>query len=260
MKGRYYVNIEKDGPNKGAYLKAFSFANNIAKKDKEIKRIVCYIHTKDNIGYFEQLFPESTIKSLLKGNEIIEPMEVPLTIATQKTYEKNMHSSDVFDLVLAFGMDLKDLEVIDDYSCVKYIVAIPWIKKKTMPWVERWKAIEISNKTEESISPDLSLSPIAKEALNELTEAINVNTGIIHPMDNALAKTYIRTLHKYDPLLNSEAVKSYLTRDLNWSSASAKEVANLVTILNEGRYFQGGEKTGLKNYYKKWQDAVKNKE
>ena len=159
------------------------------------------------------------------------------------------------DVVVAFGMDLKDLEVIDDYYCVKYIIAVPWRKDKTMPWIERWNAEEITGAKRDS--GKTGVSEIVKVAMKELSSIINMSTGISHPSDNDRAKTYIRALYKYESELNAHSVVSYLVAELGWTSSHANDVGKLITTLNEGRYYKGGEKTGLQVYYKRWKEQAK---
>lgn len=187
----------------------------------------------------------------------VEPFPVPLTIETKITYSKSKYSSSNRDFVLAFGMDLEDLEVLDDYYGVKYIVAIPWLKDKTMPWVNRWNAEEITGKKEEK--PEEEVSDIVKVALAELTASINMSTGIVNPFDNSRAKTYIRALHKYEPELKPKAVVSYLVTKLGWTSSHANDVGKLIATLNDGGFFRGGEKTGLQFHYKRWKEKANSK-
>lgn len=255
MKNRYYVEIEHDGYDEKAYLQVFKFSLQLSKIDRDIKRIVCYIHTKRNIGYFNQIFDDGTIKKLLAGNVLVNPFQLPLTIQTKSTYSLNKYHNSNHDLVLAFGMDKEDLEVLDDYAGIEYIVAIPWLRDKTAPWIERWEAKEITGK--ENNKKVSHLSGIVKIAFTELSAVINKSTGITHPMDNGRAKTYIRALHKYEPELNADAVVSFLVTELGWTSAHANDVGNLISKLNEGRYFQGGDKTGLQNHYKRWKGKLK---
>lgn len=259
MNNRFYVNTAKDGYDEKSYARAFLFADEIAQRDSEVNRIVLYIHSKNNTGYFDRFFDGRTIKLLLDGTVQLKGFQVPFTIETVITYSNCKHSSSGNDLVLAFGMDLEDLEVLDDYSCVKYIVAIPWIKDKTMPWVRRWGAIEISDtSSSESVSPFSNLSDITKVALKELTSTINLSTGISNSFDNERAKTYVRALHRFEQPLIASDVVSYLTTELGWSTSHAKDVGRLITTLNEGRSFKGGDKTGLNALYNRWKISAKN--
>lgn len=93
--------------------------------------------------------------------------------------------------------------------------------------------------------------------MQQLTGSINMSTGISHPMDNDRAKTFIKALHKYEPELNADIVGSYLVRELNWDTRHAKDIEKLIETLNSGRFFKGGEKTGLQDYYKRWKNECK---
>jgi len=88
--------------------------------------------------------------------------------------------------------------------------------------------------------------------MEDLTDSINMSTGITHPSDEEQAKTYILALHKYEPSLDANIVGAYLVRDLNWDTDHAKEIEKLINTLNNGKYFQGGRRTGLQHYYKQW--------
>lgn len=255
MNNRYFVNINHNGYNKEAYIQALKFAYETTKIDTEVKRVVCYIQEKSSIGYFDGILDGKTVQSLLNGNVRLDPFSVPLTIKTKITYSANQCYSYNSDLVLAFGMGLKDLEVIDDYPCVKYIVAIPWIKDNALPWVERWKADEIAGKKTE-LAPHV-LSDVVKVAFSDLSSTINMSTGISNKYDNDLAKTYIRALHKYEPDLEEGPVVSYLITELGWTSSHANEVGRLIKVLKDGRSFHGGETKGLRQYYQYWLGKVK---
>ena len=104
-------------------MQAFKFALQLSKKDREVKRIVCYVHTKGSTGYFASILDANTIKELLKGDIQVNPFPVPLTIQTKSTYFKNRYCFRKHDLILAFGMDKEELEVLDDYDGSEYQVA-----------------------------------------------------------------------------------------------------------------------------------------
>lgn len=248
MNTKFYIDTEANDDD--AYRLAMQFACELAKKDSNIKRIVLYIHTKQNTGWFDRLFGNETVKRLF--NEVkFNDCPVPFKFETKLTYKGAMYGN-TSDIVICCGIDADDILKIDDYHSVKYIIAIPWLRKFTDKWIKTWNAIEISGKEQENVEKFPEPSEIVKIAMQELTSDINMSTGITHHMDNDRAKTYIRTLHKYEPELNSDLVSSYLIRELNWDTRHAKDVEKLIDTLNNGRYFQGGEKTGLQNHYKRW--------
>ena len=63
--------------------------------------------------------------------------------------------------------------------------------------------------------------------------------------------------YKYESELNAHSVVSYLVAELGWTSSHANGVGKLITTLNEGRYYKGGEKTGLQVHYKRWKEKAK---
>jgi len=252
MDTKYYIDTEANDDN--AYQLAMQFACELAKKDSEIKKIVLYIHTKQNTGWFERLFGSETVKKLFNGLKFSD-CPVPFKFETKLTYKNAMYGN-ASDIVICCGIDSDDILKIDDYNSVKYIIAIPWLRKLTDKWIKTWNAVEISGKEKnEGTFPEPSC--IVKLAMKQLTGSINMSTGISHPMDNDRAKTYIKALHKYEPELNADIVGSYLVRVLNWDTRHAKDIEKLIETLNSGRFFKGGEKTGLQDYYKRWKNECK---
>ena len=57
----------------------------------------------------------------------------------------------------------------------------------------------------------------------------------------------------------TKAVVSYLVTELGWTSSHANDVGKLITTLNDGGFFRGGEKTGLQFHYKRWKEIATNK-
>ncbi len=248
MNTKFYIDTESNDDK--AYLLAIKFACELAKNDNTIKRIVLYIYTKQCTGWFDRLFGHKIVKRLFNGINFSD-CPVPIRFETKLTYKGSMYGSPS-DIVICCGINADDIFTIDDYHSVKYIIAIPWLRKLTDKWIKAWNAIEISEKERVCSNKFPEPSEIVKIAMQELSEMINMSTGISHPMDNYTAKTYIRVLHKYEPELNSDVVCSYLIRELNWDTKHAKDIEKLIETLNNGKYFLGGEKTGLQNYYKRW--------
>ena len=249
MDTKFYLDTE--GNDDQAYLSALKFACELASSDTDINRIVLYIASKDNTGWFERLFDSQMVKQLFQGAQFNDCPAV-VKFETRITYEKFKYGRSN-DIVICCGMDSDELLKIDDYSSVKYIIAIPWLRQFNEKWIRTWNAVNImegnnSNELEQYPEP----SCIAKKAMESLSRSINMSTGITHPSDNELAKTFIRALHKYEPELNPDIIGAYLVRVLKWDTRHAKKIETLIETLNEGRYFRGGEKTGLQNCYKLW--------
>lgn len=247
MNTRFYIDTEANDDD--AYQFAMQYACSLAEKDSDIQRIVLYIPGKQTTGWFNRLFDSNTVKKLFTGLKFSD-CPVPFKFETKITYKKSQYGNPS-DIVICCGIDSEDIFKIDDYHSVKYIIAIPWLRKFTEKWIKTWNAVEISGKG----NPDEKFqdpSCIVKKAMEDLSNSINMSTGILHPMDEDRAKTYIRALHKYEPKLDPDIVGAYLIRELNWDTQYAKDIQKLIETLNKGSYFKGGEKTGLQDYYKAW--------
>ena len=251
MDTKFYIDTQ--GNDDKAYQSAMRYAcDELSKKDAEIKKIVLYIHTKKNTGWFDRLYGSDVVKKLFNGSLLKGfSCTVPFKFETKLTYKKYQYQySSGTDVVICCGINADDILKIDDYHSVKYIIAIPWLKTSVEKWIRTWNAKKISGKENDEKYPEPS--PIVQLAMRELTTEINMTTGIVHPHDNHMAKTFIKSLHKYEPELNADSVRAFLVRELHWDTRHAKDVEKLIETLNDGRYFKGGQKTGLQNYYKRW--------
>ncbi len=247
MDTKFYVNAEANDDD--AYVRAMDFASELSNKDSDIDRIILLVNTKQNTGWFQRIFDDQMVKKLFNGIRFNDSPAL-FKIETLKTYTNFKYGSSK-DIVITCGLDSKDILIIDDFYSAKYVIAMPWLISLTEKWIKTWNAIEISGNQNEDL--DFSEpSCIVKQALNSLSRTINMSTGINHPSDNNRAKTYILALHKYEDDLDADIVGSYLVRQLNWDTKHAKDVEKLISTLNSGKYFQGGERKGLQNYYKKW--------
>lgn len=249
-KQRYFIDTE--GNDDQAYREAMQFACEIAEKDPEITRITLLVLTKFNTGWLDRLFGEKTVKQLFSGMKF-KDCQPTFKIDTVRIYRKGYNPSEV---VITFGLSVEEINKIDDSYSVKVIIAVPWLKNSLMKWVQTWNPIELRTK-QKTLNAIPEPSCIVKTAFKNLSSSINMSTGITHPMDEKMAKTYILALYKYEPSLDGEIITSYLVRELSWDVEDANDIKQLINTLNAGKYFKGGSRTGLKNYYKRWQDECK---
>lgn len=246
-KKRFYINTK--GNDDEAYREAMDFACKLSNESPSIKRIILLIHTKQNTGWFERLFGSEVVKKLFNGTHFKNCSPI-FKFETKKTYDDLFEASDI---VISCGLDSEDLLKIDDFYSVQAIIAIPWLPEKLQKWVQTWNPVEIRGNQESVVSyPEPSC--IVIKALEELTNDINMSTGIINPFDNEQAKTYILALHKYESSLDENIVGAYLIRCLGWETQHAKDIEALIKTLNSGRHFKGGNRTSLQHYYKAWQE------
>ena len=247
-KKRYY--FDTMGNDDEAYKEAISLAHDLAKSDPEIGRIILLAHAKGSIGWLERAYGHEDVKKMQKGAKLSN-CNASIKVESKRTYKNPVGTKDI---VITMGLDSDDVFKVDDFCSVKAIIAIPWLKEGLERWISTWGPIEARTATK---APKFSkLDCIVQEAFKSLTRTINMTTGIHHPSDNNRAKTYIRALHKYGEIDGAQ-VAGFLVSELGWDAKHADEVKALIDRLNEGRYFQGGDKTGLQNHYKRWKEACK---
>lgn len=247
-KQRFYIDTE--GNDDAAYKEAMKYACKLADENSDITHVVLLIGTKNNTGWFERLYGAATVKQLFTGVRF-DGCKPLFRFETLKTY-KQKYSSSPSEIVITCGLDEKDISPIDDSYSVNSIIVVPWLRQRIEKWVKTWKPTELRGKPLTPTYPEPSC--IVKKAMEDLTGSINITTGITHSMDNDRAKTYILALHKYEPSLDANIVGAYLVSELGWDVQYASEIENLINTLNTGKYFQGGERTGLHNYYKRWKE------
>ena len=246
----YYVDSELNDDS--AYKQAMKFACELAEKDTNIKRVILLALTKKNVGWLERAFGDKIVKDLFQGLKFkgCKPL---YRIETVKTYKEQYTAQDV---VITMAIDDKDILPLNDMQSVIAIIAIPWQKSGLKQYLETWNPIDIRSNTRHT-SEVRNPSAIVQMALKQLTNSINLSNGINHPSDNERAKTTILALHKYEPELDADLVKAYLTRELKWENDVADDLAKLIRTLDAGKFFKGGDRTGLQNHYKGWKQKCK---
>ena len=252
MANNFYF-FDTEGNDDESYERALNFAEKLVKANNEFKRIIYLVPSKNSTGWLDRLFGEQTVKKMFNG---VKLSGTAVKIETIRTYTNSYN--DPSDIVICCGLNSEEIFKVQDYRHVDTIIAIPWQKESTASWIKTAKAIKINEdlSTDKEFSSNNYSEPteMVKKAFKELTSVINTSTGITHPSDNTRAKTYVRALHKYEPELNSDIVCSYLIRELGWKTKHADDIRKLIDTLNNGKFFHGGEKTGLQNYYKRWKN------
>jgi len=245
MEKKRYFN-DNIGPIKENELLALKKALELCDEIGDITQIVLLIHTKNNTGYLERIFETRNLKDFFRGVKI-DKNSPPLKIETIRTFNEDWQSKKI---VVAFGLRSEELHKYDDFESVVGIIAHQWSEDSIKDWAKSWGAIDL--KTNTKIQKTALPDKVIQRAFTDLTNSINMTTGITHPMDNEQCKTYIRALNKYNYKMNSNEIFSFLTTELGWESDNANEVIKLIDKVNSGGYFKGGTKTGLQHHIKRW--------
>ena len=248
MEKKRYFN-DNIGPIKENEVLALKKAFDLCDEIGDITQITLLIHTKGNTGYLERIFGTRNLKDFFRGIEINENYP-PLKIETLRTFNDDWQGKKI---VVAFGLLSEELHKYDDYDNVAAIIAHQWSEDSVKDWAKSWGAINLE--TEIEIEKTSLPDKVVQQAFIDLSESINMSTGIHHFMDEEKCKTYIRALHKYNYELNSKEIFSYLTTELGWEADDANDVIKMIDKVNSGGYFKGGEKTGLQYHIKRWKSA-----
>lgn len=236
------------GPIKENELKSLQKAFQLAKDIDGIEEITILIHTKSNTGYLERTLGPENIKGLFNGQFVAFNGGPRLKIETKRTINDN----NIKRILLTFGLSSDELFKYDCFYSVVAIIGHQWSENELKDWAESWGAEEIISGTKKS--KKINLDKVIKYAFDDLTDSVNMSSGIRHPLDEELCKTYLRALNKYGYSLNERDVLSYLITEKGWDSEHADDVLKLISKLNSGSYFIGGQKTGLQNYIKNWKN------
>lgn len=246
---KYFINAEVNDDE--AYREAISFANDITKKNSKLKNVLLIGHTKANTGWLERLFGDKKVRELHKGIRLNEVANIKIesyTALKKKFSNKN-------SVLIMMGLDDKEVFELeeDSYDCV--IIAIPYLKENLKGWLTANNPKDLRSGNN-YLKQDIDLHCIVVTALVRLTGCINMGTGLSHPSDEELAKTYVRALHRYHRPLEKDKILSYLTGTLKWRFEVAQEIIGLIEKLHAGKAFRGGktdEKT-LSHYYTMWKE------
>lgn len=247
---RYY--IKTMGNDDDAYKEAISFACDYVSEQSEPFEIILYALSKSNVGWLTRIYDDATVKLMFKGHRFSN-CEAKIKIETPKTINK-YHSTPKW-IAITMGMKSDKVLELENIRGIDAIVAIPWLEDDLDKWTKHLGAIDLRGNSEtiEVEEPNC----IVKEALAELTDRINMSTGITHPNDERFAKTIVRTFKKYNIEVNSGQIEGYLINSLHWRASRSKKFADLIRKIETGKRFQGGDKTGLQYHLKRWKSNCK---
>lgn len=252
MNNRFYANVQGSAPD--AILACLKKANEIIAKDSEITCIVLYSYTKDKFSTVAQIFGEDNVKRMFSFPLRFEGIAKPVRCLTARTY-KDWHQETT--IVICCHMSTKEVQKVDDFHSAKYIMAVSWVKDELTGWANRWNAECIYGEVSIPENADNDNLVLLRIAMNEMDIRMFGSKDFHHTDDENTCKTYIRTIHKYMPEVTPLQIEKFLITELKWSSGNSIKVGELLNRLKNGRTFQGGEKTGLAKYYKRWKEKLK---
>lgn len=239
---RFY--IDTHGIDNNAFARIIQKAIELENQLKNVSRIVFITHRLHNDGWLKRQFGNNITKSLIEGTQL------PNSNVIAKHESLNSYYKSDNEILITLGLKSDDILLLDDHYNINAVIALPSTKKSINKWTQITNATNIDTNMIATSFPNPPCVVI--KALEELTKEINMSTGLSNSSDNKLAKTYLRTLVKYEIPLFEDIIESYLIKELNWTKRHSNELLEIINKINNDRSFHGGEKTGLKSNINRW--------
>jgi hypothetical protein len=157
------------------------------------------------------------VKALVKGQAVLIDQGVQMKLESAQTFR----GSSSEGLLIGAHISDKDMNKLDDSIGAQAIVYLPWNDMEEKEWQATWGAQIIG--TTAGAAPVSSLSSPVEEALQRLTQAINLSTGLNHPSDKKHAERTIARLrqegHSFDP----GEIRRWAQRN-GWTSGAAADL------------------------------------
>ncbi|MCG2629431.1 MULTISPECIES: hypothetical protein [Bradyrhizobium] len=188
-------------------------------KERNISSVTLVVPQKggfDRTIVAEFLGP-NVVKALVKGQPVLVAQGVQMKLESAQTSRGSWSDG----LLIGGHISDKDMNKLDDAIGAQAIVYLPWNDTDGKNWRATWGAQIVGATT--APAPTVSLPEPVEEALQSLTQAVNLGTGLNHPSDKKHAERTIAQLrqegHSFDPV----EVRRWAQRN-GWSSSAAADL------------------------------------
>jgi hypothetical protein len=159
-------------------------------------------------------------KALLRGNSVELAEGITMTLESAQTFRSHTYQG----LLVGAHISVEDMSKLDDSFGAKALMYIPWTGGDEQEWRKTWRPETLGPSPEAASQENLPL--LVEEALRELTERVNLGTGLVHPSDKEDAQRVMTQLkadgHSFDPA----EVRRWARRN-GWSSHAAKDLEKI---------------------------------
>jgi hypothetical protein len=164
-----------------------------------------------------EVLGDAAAKVLVKGGTVVIAKGVTMTLESAPTFR----GSASHGLLVGAHISIKEMTKLDDSWEAQAIVYLPWNDAEGQEWQATWNPETIGSSTKRP--PANRLSTPVEEALSQLTQSINLGTGLGHPSDRRHAERVIDKLrsdgHSFEPV----EVRRWAQRN-GWSSGAAADL------------------------------------
>jgi hypothetical protein len=155
---------------------------------------------------------------------------------------------------LAVWVGDEDIEKVEELSPAA-VGAIPWSDSDLESWKAAWAPLDL--RTAQSACEALGVAnPVVEEALKDLTNHVNLSTGLAHPDDRRAAVWTFRLLRKAGESYDPGQIRAWTTRH-GWSMRHARELAEVSERILLGRAVQAkGPSPWRTDIVRMWRSAA----
>ena len=220
----YY--IKSSGPQDAALVRGMQWLVGEAQSANQTGVVaVSQLMNLTNVAQWSQLAP---FFHELRNRRQATITGVSIELFTLKTQDMENETAPV--LVVYGGRRL--LKAVDALMRVPSVLYIPWQGTEHEDWAATWGASDLD--AEEQVAQREPLSGVACTAINELTQIVNLATGIAHPSDYEQAVKTLETLYRKGAACTPETIRQQLIR-LDWQPEDADRVKSLAEKIWQGR-------------------------
>lgn len=253
MSKRKSLYVTSRGPNVDALRQGLVWLGRLTEADPAKRKAAIAIATKGQLGgtVIEEILGARACKALANGDSVLFG-KATLNLITKRDRIYSWNGP-----ILAVYPSKQFLDALDDLAGVTDFMLIPWTMEEVQFWIKAWTAEEVGA-TGAKVE-DLQLDPVVVAALKNLTESVNLSTGITHPSDRHAALDTFRILSSHRISYRPDDVRAWLVGKGGWSPRDADAVHEIAQGYLDGKRFRGGKEPfwgdGILNTWK--QEATK---
>ena len=236
----YYIRAE--GPDRGAVKKALEWLLQVS----PAKGYVAVPGLRNLDGVLAEELGESAVTDLkTKGKAIVSGRELHVI-----TRLKPVQSADKAAIVAfyPYGRVLDALDAIRDISA---ILIVPWSMQEIDHWVSTWNAKELGSRKKSKKTDHVS-NRVVEEALWDISDRVNVPTGMEHQIDRDLIIQALLILKDGGEEFTPSSLKSWLMANVGWKATHAQEVAEAAAEVLQGKRINQEKSAWPGDILQKW--------
>jgi hypothetical protein len=229
---------------------AFYFGKEAANSDADLLRAFRWLAERSAEGVPLMIIPT---KAQLNYSETLAAISKRIRTETARTFKSFKQARWPGGPVLAVWPTAEIVATLDDDDRVSSLLVLTWLPAEIDGWRRARNAVDILTGTT-STAP-ITIDAVVAIAIQHLTDAVNLSSGLSHPMDKARAVDTFRLLRKAKYSWDSDEIRIWALGH-GWDNRGANELAGVAQRIGEGRAVQA-RPSGLRaDIVQMWRDEA----